>query len=58
MKNQNEIANLLDMVARSYGLECELTIKIFRAAENGATLDALQDMVTSYFNEENEDEEP
>lgn len=58
MKNQNGIANLLDMVARSYGLECELTIKVFRAAENGATLDALQDMVTSYFDEEDEDEEP
>ena len=58
MKNQNEIANLLDTVARSYGLECKLTIKIFRAAENGATLDTLQDMVTSYSNEEDEDEEP
>lgn len=58
MKNQNGIANLLDMVARNYGLECELTIKVFRAAENGATLDALQDMVTSYFNEEDENEEP
>ena len=58
MKNQNGIANLLDMVARNYGLECELTIRIFHAAENGATLDALQDMVTSYFNEEDENEEP
>ena len=58
MKNQNGIANLLDMVARNYGLECELTIKVFRAAEKGAMLNALQDMVTSYFDEEDEDEEP
>ena len=58
MKNQNGIASLLDMVARNYGLECELTIKIFRAAENGATLDALQDMVATYFDEEDKDEKP
>ena len=57
MKIQNEIANLLDMVIRNCGFECELTIKVCRAAENGATLDALQEMITSYFDEEDEDED-
>lgn len=57
MKNQNKIANLLNMVVRNYGLENELTIKVFRAAENGATLEALQNMITNY-REEDEDEEP
>lgn len=41
-KGEDTMKKFLNHIAHSYGLECPLTIMIFKAAENGATLQELK----------------